>query len=83
MNRTRWTFVAIVIFALLIVGASLLWRALSRNPAGELTVERPEVISVRVLTALPVEPWVRGAAEEFNSADPQVDGVPVQVEIVA
>jgi hypothetical protein len=83
MNRTRWIFAAIVIVALLIVGASLLWRAVSRDPAEELTVERPEVARVRVLTALPVEPWVRGAAADFNSAGRQVDGVPVQVEIVA
>ncbi len=83
MNRTRWIFVIILVVALLIVGASLLWRALSGSPQGELTVERPDAVTVRVLTALPVEPWVRSAAEEFNATDPQVDGVPVQVEIVA
>jgi len=83
MNRTRWIFVIILVVALLIVGASLIWRALSGNPQGELVVERPDAVTVRVLTALPVEPWVRSAAEAFNATDPQVDGVPVQVEIVA
>jgi len=85
MNRTRWIFVAILIVALLIVGVSLLWRALSDGGATDegLTVERPDTVTVRVLTALPVEPWVRSAAETFNGTGPVVDGVPVQVEIVA
>jgi hypothetical protein len=38
---------------------------------------------VRVLTALPVEPWVRAAAEDFNAGNPELEGVPVQVEVVA
>jgi hypothetical protein len=87
MNRTRWVFVAIVLVALLIVAISLVWRALSDGDRGSaddgLTVERPAAVAVRVLTALPVEPWVRSAAETFNSTGPVVDGVPVQVEIVA
>ena len=36
-----------------------------------------------MLTALPVEPWVRDAAEQFNAGDHVVDGVPIEVEIVA
>ncbi len=83
MNRTRWIFVAIVAVALVIVGASLLWRALRPGSDQELTVERPDAISVRVLTALPVEPWVRAAAEDFNGSNPELDGVPLQVEVVA
>jgi hypothetical protein len=38
---------------------------------------------VRILTALPVEPWVRSAAAAFNADNVTVDGVPVQVEIIA
>jgi len=85
MNRTRWIFVAILLVALLIVGASLVWRAVSgtRSTGQGLTVERPPTVTVRVLTSLPVEPWVRSAAEAFNHTDPAVEGVPVQVEIVA
>ena len=85
MNRTRWIFVGILLVALVVVGASLVWRAVSnRGSAPEgLTVERPAAVTVRVLTSLPVEPWVRSAAEAFNQSDPVVDGVPVQVEIVA
>ena len=83
MNRTRWIFVAIVAAALVIVAVSLLWRSLSPGAPDELTVERPDAITVRVLTALPVEPWVRAAAEDFNAGSPELDGVPVQVEVSA
>jgi hypothetical protein len=41
------------------------------------------VITVCVLTALPVEPWVRAAADDFNASNPELDGVPLQVEVVA
>jgi hypothetical protein len=85
MNRTRWIFAAILLVTLLIVGVSLIWRALRDGTGadGGLTVEQPDAVTVRVLTALPVEPWVRNAAEAFNRTDPAMDGVPVQVEIVA
>jgi len=83
MNRTRWIFVAIVAVALVVVVVSLLWRALTPGAAEELTVERPDAISVRVLTALPVEPWVRAAADDFNEGAPELDGVPLRVEISA
>ena len=84
MNRTRLIFVAIVVVALVIVGAGLLWANRSGAPADSgLTVERPEAVKIRVLTALPVEPWVRSAAQDFNAGDRMVDGVPIEVEVVA
>jgi hypothetical protein len=84
MNRTRLIFVAIVVVALVIVGAGLLWANRSGAPADSgLTVERPEAVKIRVLTALPVEPWVRSAAQAFNTGENTVDGVPIEVEVVA
>ena len=84
MNRTRLIFVGIIIAALVIVGVSLALRGQSDAGApGALTVTRPDAATVRVLTALPVEPWVRSAAADFNAADITVDGVPIQVEIIA
>lgn len=84
MNRTRTIFIAIVAAAIVIVVVSLL---LSNRggvtPDIGLTVERPDTVTIRVLTALPVEPWVRRAADEFNAGSNTVDGVPIQVEIVA
>lgn len=83
MNRTRWIFVAIVAVALVIVGVSLLLTATGVNPTDDgLTVERPENVTIRILTALPVEPWVRGAAATFNAEERVVDGATIQVEIV-
>ena len=85
MNRTRWTFVAIVAVALLLVGVTLLVRNFSSSgeQAPGLTVDKPEAVKVRMLTALPVEPWVRSAAEKFNAEKRTVDGVPIEVQIEA
>jgi hypothetical protein len=84
MNRTRWIFLAIVVLALVIAGASLIWRATTATPSDMgLSVERPDAVTVRVIVALPVEPWVRNAATKFNGGNHTVDGVPIQVEIVA
>lgn len=83
MNRTRLIFISILAVAVVIVGASLL---LSRGNPGEvtaLTVDRPESVEIRVLTALPVEPWVRSAAEAFNAGEHTVDDTAIHVEIVA
>ncbi len=38
---------------------------------------------MRILTALPVEPWVREAARQFNEGDFTEDGQPIEVEVVA
>ena len=84
MNRTRTIFIAIISVAVLIVVVSLL---ISTNRGNStdigLTVERPDAVTIRVLTALPIEPWVRSAAAEFNNGDNSVDGVPIEVEVVA
>ncbi len=82
MERTRLIFISIVAAAIVIVGASLLLNRGGDNSDGAFTLERPEAVTIRVLTALPVEPWVRGAAERFNAAETMVDGAVVAVEIV-
>ena len=82
MNRTRWLFLAIIVAAVAIVAVSILVR--SQNPdVDALVVDRPDTVDIRVLTSLPVEPWVRSAAEEFNQGDHSVDGIPIHVEIEA
>ncbi len=84
MNRTRTIFIAIISVAVLIVVASLLLTTYGGgNTDAGLTVERPDAVTIRVMTALPIEPWVRSAATEFNKGDYSVDGVPIEVEIVA
>ena len=92
MNRTRWIFVGIIVVALVIVGVALTVRGLGPGTGGgtpstgggeTITVERPDAITVRVLTALPVEAWVRSAAAAYNATAPTLDGVPITVEIIA
>ena len=83
MNRTRWLFLAIIIAAVVIVAVSVLVRSQGDQAGSALSVERPDTVNIRVLTSLPIEPWVRGAAQAFNDGDNTVDGVPIQVEIDA
>ena len=84
MNRTRWLFVSIIAVALVIVTATLIWRSVTGTDVDTaLTVDRPEEVTVRVITALPVEPWVRAAAEAFNAAQRTVEGSVVTVEVIA
>lgn len=83
MNRTRFIFISIIVVALLIIGVTLLLTNQGGSGGASLTVERPDTVTIRVLTSLPVEPWVRSAAEQFNAENRAVDGVPIQVQIEA
>ena len=82
MNRTRIIFIAIVAVALLIVGAAAIVRLVSDQPA-PLVVEQEGPIQVRVLTALPVYDWVNEAAKQFNAEEHELEGEPIEVEIVS
>jgi hypothetical protein len=83
MKRTRLVFVITIAVALVIIGAALVWRYLL-NPSPQPLVVLPSgPINVRVITALPVEPWVRSAAKQFNETKTKLDGEIIQVEIVA
>jgi hypothetical protein len=84
MNRTRVIFIVIVVAALVIAGVGIyLSQAGGGSAPTALTVEKPEAVQVRVLTSLPIEPWVRSAAADFNAGDNNLDGVPIEVEVVA
>lgn len=84
MNRTRIIFISIIVAALLIVGVTVLLTNTNNNTGGAaLTVARPDTVTLRILTSLPVEPWVRSAAESFNAQKRTIDGVPIQVQVEA
>ncbi|MBN1873238.1 MAG: substrate-binding domain-containing protein [Anaerolineae bacterium] len=86
MNRTRWIFIGILVVVFLIVGVSLAVNMLtggSGDGTAELTLDRPEAITVRVITALPIAQWVSDSAKAFNASSPMLDGVPIEVEIMA
>ncbi len=78
MNRTRLVFLIIVLAAVGIVAVSL-WV----QRAGGVTplIEQPETLEVRVVCALPVEPFVREAAKEFNASKPRLEGHPIKVTV--
>ena len=86
MNRTRWIFVGILAVVFLIIGVAVVANLVGgEEPTAdtEFTLDRPETITVRVLTALPVERWVSESAAQFNASSPQIDGVPIEVEVIA
>jgi len=81
MKRSRILFLAIVGLAIVIVGVALALRATNRQQPLVVLPKGP--IQVRILTALPVEPWVRAAAERFNKQGTRLEGQPIQVEVIA
>lgn len=82
-TRSKYIFAAIIVLALVIVGVSILINQGKRPAAGTgLVVEKPSQVSIRILSALPVDPWVRAAADKYNSEAHKVQGAIVHVEIV-
>jgi hypothetical protein len=82
MNRTRIIFFVIIAAAIGIVAIGLIARSLtpSANPIAPAQTSDP--IEVRVVTALPIEPWVTEAANQYNAEKHTLDGRPVKVTIV-
>ena len=79
MNRTRLIFFAIIAIALVVVGVSLAMRGMDvRSPI----VQAPATLEVRVVCALPVESFVRQAAEQYNREGHKVEGHPVRVSVI-
>ena len=79
MNRTRLIFFAVIGVALVVVVASIgLRQAGVRTPI----VQAPAAVEVRVVTALPVEPFVSRAAEQYNAGGHKIEGHPVHVSVV-
>ncbi|RME85117.1 MAG: hypothetical protein D6775_03645 [Caldilineae bacterium] len=81
MKQSRIVFTVIIAVALVIVAAALILRATNREQPLVVTPKGP--IQVRILTALPVEPRVRAAAERYNQEDHRLEGEPIRVEIIA
>ncbi len=77
MNKTRIVFFAVVLIALAIVGISIAAQQLS----GNLPNPTAQPISVRVVTALPIEPWVQEAAQKFNADKHTQDGRTIVVTV--
>ena len=79
MTRTRWVFLAIVLVAAGIVGASIV---VSRLGGPQAIIESPKTIEVTVVSALPVEPFIQEAARQFNETRPELEGSRIHVSVV-
>ena len=79
MTRTRWVFLAIVLVAAGIVGASIV---ITRLGGPQAIIESPKSIEVTVVSALPVEPFIQEAARQFNDTRPELEGSPIHVSVV-
>ena len=77
MNRTRLIFFAVIILALVIVGVSFLASQLN----GSVPNPTAQPIEVRIVSALPVEPWVTDAANKFNAEKHSQDGRTIVVTV--
>jgi ABC-type sulfate transport system substrate-binding protein len=77
MNRTRLIFFAVILLALIIVGISFLIQQLS----GNIPNPTAQPIQVRVVSALPVEPWVQDAATKFNAEKRTLEGRTIVVTV--
>jgi ABC-type Fe3+ transport system substrate-binding protein len=82
-RRTPAVFFLVIGVVLLVVAAGLGWQQFNPNNPQPLVAAPKGPVQVRVLTALPVEPWVREAAKRFNATNPTQDGQPVEVEVTA
>jgi hypothetical protein len=82
MNRTRIIFFVIIAAAIAIVAIGLIARSLTPSTNPIAPAQSSEPIEVRVVTALPIEPWVTEAATQFNAEKRTLDGRPVKVTIV-
>ena len=78
MNKTRVVFVVLILVVLGIVGVSYV----TQRSGGGLQLTKEGPLSVRVVSALPVEPFVREAAKRYNSEGHTLDGRSIEVTIV-
>ena len=77
MNRTRIIFFAVVLLALAIVGVSVVIQQLS----GSIPNPTAQPLQVRVVSALPIEPWIQDATQKFNAEKRNLDGRTIVVTV--
>jgi len=82
-RRTQAVFFLIMGLVLLVVSAGLGWQKLGPGNPEPLVATPRGPVQVRVLTALPVEPWVREAARRFNEGNFRQDGQPIEIQVIA
>jgi len=84
MSRTRIVFFVVVLAAVVIVAGSFFVRWLGQQ-GGVVTAPTAggkETLEVRIVCALPVEPWVREVAKQFNQEKHKLEGQPIEVSVI-
>jgi hypothetical protein len=82
-RRTQAVFFLILGLVLLVVSAGLGWQKLGPGNPQPLLAQPSGPVQVRILTALPVEPWIREAAQRFNQGNHRQDGQPIEIQVIA
>lgn len=77
MAKTRIVFIVLIAVVAAIVGVSYY---LARS-GQEITLTKPEPLEVRIVCALPVEPFVQGAARRYNAESHEIEGQPIHVTV--
>ena len=78
MNRTRWVFLVVVLLAVAIVVVSFL---LQRAGGVQTLIEQPETLEVRIVCALPVEPFVQEVAKQYNAEKHRLENRLIKVTV--
>jgi hypothetical protein len=78
MRRTRIVFFVVLGVVLLIVAGSLIWQSRGRQTVVQTT---PGDIEVRLVCALPIEPWVQEAAQAYNAENHKLEGRRIRVSV--
>jgi hypothetical protein len=81
-RRTQAIFFLILGLVMLVTSGGLASRTLSSNQGQPLVATPKGPIQVRVLTALPVQPWIQDAAQRFNQGNHKQDGQPVEIQVI-
>ncbi len=80
MNRTRVIFFIVLLIAFIIVGVSFFLSRTSQPQS--ILPPTPEEVEVRVVTALPIEPWTQEAAKAFNEEGHEIEGSRIKVTVI-
>ncbi len=78
MTKTRVVFIALIVIALVVVGVGYYTQRAGRLPL----TQPPSNLQVRVVSALPVEPFVTEAAKRYNAEKHTLDGRLIEVSVV-
>jgi hypothetical protein len=78
MTKTRWIFLSLIVIVVIIVGVALLTRQFGSIPV----ISKAGPLQVRIVCALPVEPFVQQAAQQYNLEKHTLEGQLIEVTVV-